>query len=855
MSNQGLSTIDALSKLKEVGFNELVEKKVGGPLTVFLRQFANFLVFLLVIAAVLSFFLGDATDGIFILFIVIFNSALGFVQEIKAERAIEALRKVTISKVRVLRDENEAEIDSRYLVPGDVFFVEEGTKIPADGQIIESHNLEIDESSLTGESLPIVKGVESADPANRLFSGTVAAKGRGKILVTETGMQTKFGKIAEGLQNIVNEDTPLQKKITSLGKQLGAAGVASSILVFVLAYLRGTPPFDSVLTSVSLAVAAIPEGLPAVITITLAIGVQRMSRAKAVVRKMTAVESLGSTSVIAADKTGTLTTNQMRVREIWFDGSYHLLSKLKGDNAEPTLEKIVHISSICNNASLVFKHDHGSTDILGDTTEGSLLLMVHGLGLDPRKIKDGERMVAEFPFDSASKTMSAAYIHGNQTEILTKGAPESILKICTDILLDGKVEALSEEKKELVERAFEKSAATGLRMIAFSFKDLPCVNEKLDRLTAESKMVFIGFVGIADPPRVEAKAAVELCKEAGIRVVMVTGDNELTANAIGSELGIIEEGGDIVTGAQLENYSDKELSEILPKVRIFARTTPEHKYRIVKSLQGLGEIVAVTGDGVNDALALKQADVGVAMGKTGTDVAKEAADIVITDDNFASIVRAVEEGRVIFENVKSAVKFLIGCNAGEVLAVLIGILLGWPLVLTPFQLLYINLITDGLPAVILALTPKHPDIMKAKPKKNEEIVAKGDLAWLFEISAITTTITLIAFFVGLKLNLAVARTMALTTLVFSQNLVLLDIWSRGKSAFNIYLLKNPNFLGALVFPFLIQFFIIYNSTFANIFKITQLNFGQLGLVMGLSVVPLIISEARKFLVHKRFVRS
>ena len=855
MSPEGLSTIDATSRLNEFGLNELVEKKGNSQFTIFISQFANFLVILLIIAAGLSFLLGDAMDGFFILLIVILNSALGFVQEVKAEKAIEALKKITISKVRVLRDGVESEIDSKYLVPGDVFFVEDGTKVPADGEILESYNLEANESSLTGESLPVAKGEELNQPNNRVFSGTVIAKGRGRVLITDTGMQTKFGKIAEGLQNIVDEDTPLQKKITALGKQLGAVGVASSITVFILAYLRGTPLFDSVLTSVSLAVAAIPEGLPTVITITLAIGVQRMSRAKAVVRKMTAVEALGSTSVIATDKTGTLTTNQMRVKEVWFGGATYPLKKLTGIQGLPILEKIVHVSSICNNASLVFKHDHGDADVLGDTTEGALLLMVHQLGLDPQKIKQEEQMLSEFPFDSVSKTMSTAYIHNGQTEVLAKGAPESILKICSTIYWNEKEETLDEEKKTMVEQAFEKSASTGLRMIAFSQKFIPEIKNDLERIDAESQMAFVGFVGIADPPRAEAKEAVQLCKEAGIRVVMITGDNELTANAVGTELGIIEEGNDIVTGQQLENYSDEELSKILPKVAVFARTTPEHKFRIVKALQKIGEVVAVTGDGVNDSMALKQADVGVAMGKTGTDVAKEAADIVITDDNFASIVRAVEEGRVIFENVKSAVKYLIGCNTGEVLAVLIGVILGWPLIFTPIQLLYVNLITDGLPAIVLALTPKHADIMRKKPRKEEGIITKFDVAWFAEISIITAFLTLLTFYFGLQLNVTVARTLAMTVLVFVQHFVLLDVWSHNKSGLNVYLFKNPTFLLAFAFPFFLQPALLYIPQTAKIFDLEPVSLMTLGLVFLLSLVAFFVSELRKLLLYKNLSRS
>ncbi|MCL5004134.1 MAG: cation-translocating P-type ATPase [Patescibacteria group bacterium] len=852
MPVQGLTSSEALSKLKDLGPNEIAEKKRNGPLSIFLGQFANFLVILLIIAAALSFFLGDATDGIFILLIVILNGALGFAQEVKAEKAIEALKKITISRIRVLRDGVETEVDSRMLVPGDVFFVEEGVKIPADGKVLNAYNLEVNESSLTGESLPVAKSVSAENSGKVVFSGTVVAGGRGQILVVATGMRTRFGKIAESLQNIPSEPTPLQRKINSLGRQLGILGVAASLLVLILAIVRSTPIFDSILTAISLSVAAIPEGLPAVITITLAVGVQRMSKAKAVVRKMTAVEALGSTSTIATDKTGTLTENQMRVREVWFDGASH-----SSDNLEPkeSLEKIIHISSICNNSSLVYKKD-GGISILGDTTEGSLLLFVHNLGLNPQQIKEAETMVAELPFNTVSKTMTSVYTHAGQTEILTKGAPESILKISSQILWMGKPESLTESKRQLVTKAFEQSAATGLRMIAFSFKNPEVGNPvEIKRDEAESQMVFAGFVGIADPPREEAKAAVRQCKDAGIRIIMVTGDNELTANAIGSELGIIEEGEDIVTGSQLDSYSDDDLIKILPKVKIFARTTPEHKFRIVKSLQKLGEVVAVTGDGVNDALALKQADVGVAMGRTGTDVAKEAADLVITDDNFASIVRAVEEGRVIFENVKSAVKYLIGCNSGEVLAVLLGIIFGWPLILTPIQILYVNLITDGLPAIALALTPKHTDTMQRKPRKGEEIITGRDLPWFAEVTSLTTAVTLMAFYLGLQLNISAARTLALTVIVFAQHFVLLDVWSRNKSGINVYLLKNPVFLLAFAFPFLLQPILTYLPLSAKILELTPISPADLGLVFLLSLAVFIVSELRKLVLKKNIIRS
>lgn len=855
MPTQGLAAAQASQKLKEVGLNEISETKKHRLFAIFISQFTNFMVILLAAAASLSFVLSDAVDGLLIIVVIFLNGILGFIQELKAEKAIRALKKITISKVRVLRDGVETEIDGKYLVPGDVFFVEEGTKVPADGQILESFNLEVNEASLTGESLSVAKGQTLSEPGNCLFSGTVVAKGRGKAAVTTTGMSTKFGKIAQGLQSISDGPTPLQEKISRLGRELGFLGVGASVIVFFLAYLRGTSLLDSVFTSISLAVAAIPEGLPAVITVTLALGSQRMSKSHAIVRKMTAVEALGSVSVIATDKTGTLTQNVMRVREIWVSGNSYSLKTAAEIKDEPSLQKIIQISSVCNNASVVFKHDHGDADILGDVTEGSLLLMVHGLDFDPQEVKQQGKMIFEFPFDPVSKLMSTIYLRGQQKEVFTKGAPESVLKASGQILWNGQIEDLSAEKRSLVEKAFQKSAAVGLRMMAFGTKILPEPESDWQRDSVESRLVFAGFVGIADPPREEAKRAVRECRQAGIRVVMITGDNPLTANAIGTELGIIGEGEDIITGEQLEKYSDQELAGILPKVKIFARTTPEHKFRIVKALQKMGEVVAVTGDGVNDALALKQANVGVAMGKSGTDVAKEASDIVVADDNFASIVRAVEEGRVIFENVKSAVKFLIGCNAGEVLVVLAAILLGWPLIFTPIQLLYVNLITDSLPAIALALTPKHPDIMQRNPRKGREIVGHKDLFWLCEITVVTTILTLAAFYLGLQLNVSVARTMALAVLIFSQHFVLLDVWSRNKSGLNVYLFKTPAFLFAFAFPFLLQPLLMYVPQTATILNLVPLSPTLLAVTFVLPLAAFLISEARKLLLYKHLSHS
>lgn len=836
--------------LKKFGPNEIVEGKKKSSLSILISQFTSFLIFLLALAALISLILGDILDGIFILLVVVLNGLLGFVQEFKAEKAIEALKKITISRVRVFRDAVETEIDSRFLVPGDVFFIEEGVRIPADGQILEGLNLEVNEASLTGESLPVLKRTEAEGDEEAVFAGTVVARGRGRVEVTATGMNTRFGRIALGLQNIEEEGTPLQKKIESLGRGLGIFGIAASLSILILSILRGNPPFESFLTSISLAVAAVPEGLPAVITIALAVGVQRMSRQAAIVRKLTSVEALGSTSVIVTDKTGTLTKGEMRVKEIWFDGKFFSLRDLIKDQTQnETLQKIVEVSSICSSASLVIKNDSRSFNILGDSTEGALLLMVNDLGRNVEGLRTDGRLLEEYPFDAQRKTMSVLFSRGSKPFVLTKGAPETLLTFSDRLFFQGKIIPLDKGKREEIERGYKESAAVGLRIIAFSFREV--LGERgYPRDEVEKEQVFLGFTGIYDPPREEVKEAIKVCREAGIRVVMVTGDNPLTAKAVASEIGLAQEGDDILTGKQLEAYSGESLKTVLPKVRIFARTTPEQKFQIVKAYQELGEVIAVTGDGVNDALALKQADVGVAMGITGTDVAKEAADIIVTDDNFASITKAVEEGRIIFENVKSAVKYLIGCNLGEISAVLIAVVLGWPLILTPLQLLYVNLVTDGLPAVALAVTPKHSGIMRKPPRRSSSILGFSDLPWFFEASLITALLTLAAFYLGNLESLVLGRTLAFTVIIFVQQFILIDVWSREESALKVKNWKSVWLLLAFLFPLIIHPFLIYTSALAEIFKITPSRPELLVFVVFLSFLTLVASEVRKRMAKK-----
>ncbi|KKU68609.1 MAG: Calcium-translocating P-type ATPase YloB [Microgenomates group bacterium GW2011_GWC1_47_20] len=785
--NAGLSDKQAQKLLEQFGHNEIVGRPGQTPFQIFLTQFTSLLVILLIIASVASLFLGDLLDGIFILLIVILNGILGFVQEYKAEKTIRALKQMTVATVRVIRGGVEQKIDSQLLVPGDVIILEEGDKIPADGDILESLHLEANEASLTGESMPVEKNIHDEEKKH-VFLGTIVAKGRARVVVTATGMQTRFGQIAASLSEIKEEETPLQKKLDALGKQLGILALGASGTVFIIGFLAKHPLIEMMLTSISLAVAAVPEGLPAVITITLAVGMQRMAREKAILRKLSSIEALGSATVIATDKTGTLTKNEMRVTKVWGD-----------------TDKILTAGVICNNASLIFKHDHGSYDVLGDTTEGTLLLLAAQKGLLAEQVKKDGSLLEEFAFDPTLKMMTVVWESNQQKTIYTKGAPESVLKSC----------ALDEQSRQNIENEFREYAKEGLRVIALAYKNV--TRTPKTRQEAEQDLIFIGFV-----------------------------DNELTANAIGTKIGLIQKNEEIITGSQFAKLTDVEALGRLNSIRIFARTTPDQKLRIVQLLQKMGHIVAVTGDGVNDALALKQANVGVAMGITGTDVAKEAADMIITDDNYATLVTAVEEGRTIFDNIKSAVKYLVGCNVGEVIAVVVGMLLGWPLILTPLQLLYINLVTDGLPAIALAVTPKHDGIMKRKPRATKSIFSSLDGVWFLEVSVLTAVTTLVAFGVGQQSgNLELARAMAFTTIILVQHFILLDVWTRDSSILKKNIFADKIFLLAFFGPLILQPLLIYIPPLSGIFKITQVSLIQLALVIALSAVLLVSSEIRK----------
>jgi len=814
---KGLSSHKVQTLLKQYGYNEISEVKQFTLIKSIIGQFDNVLILLLIAAGCISFFVGERLDSLFIFLIVILNAFFGLYQEFKAEKALSYLKKLTVTTIRVIRDLKEQQIGSRFLVPGDLIYIEEGAKIPADCQIVESRNLEINEASLTGESLPVVKNIHDPN-SNQLFMGTVVAYGRGYAQVLKTGNYTKFGTIAKTLSTIKETKTPLQKKLDGFTKQIGIIGIVASSAVFILSFIQDKSLIESFIFAVSLAVAAVPEGLPAVMTITLAIGVERMAKKKAIVRKLNAIEALGSITLIATDKTGTLTANQMRVKKIFVENSVYEITHPPLLTNHP-FSKIVLNGILCSTATLVTKIDHGKDfDIIGDATEGALLLMAHKVGMIPETVREKWKIIDERPFNPVTKRMTMVARNGKKKIVLTKGAPESILSISSQILIGNKPTLLTPRYISQIENEFERFARQGLRMIAFSYKEN-------DSSNIEKNQIFLGFVGIADPVREEVLEAVRKTQEAGIKVIMITGDNPLTAEAIGIESGIIKEGEDIMTGHQLDDYSDEELMPILAKVKIFARTSPVHKYRLVKLLQNQGEIVAVTGDGVNDVLALKQADVGVAMGITGTDVAKETAHMIITDDNFATLVGAVEEGRNIFNHIKNAIKYLLSANMGEVVYIVAAVIFQLPIV-TALQLLYINLVTDGLPAIALAFSPNDGNIMREKPRRVMTILGKHDFKYIFLVGVVTAVLAFVSFLPSVIFSQQkIATTLVFTSIIIMQTFIFVDIWLSHRSIRTHFsLLKKPIFFLGFLFPFILHPFIIYHPFFQNAFSVTSLSF-------------------------------
>lgn len=815
MQHKNLTQKEADKLFQKFGPNEISVARRYSLLKSIIGQFNNFLMLLLIAASIVSFLLNEIIDGGFILAIILLNAAFGLYQEFKAEKSLEALKKITVTMVRVIRDGKEQNIDGRLLVPGDLVYLEEGSKVPADARLIESWDLEVSEAALTGESLPVSKS-ESSKETESLFMGTVVARGRGYAVITQTGNQTRLGTINTTLASIEEGPTPLQKKLEIFTKQIGWLGIIAAIAVFFLSFAQEKNWFESFLFAVSLAVAAVPEGLPAVMTITLAIGVERMAKRKAIVRKLNAIETLGSVTLVATDKTGTLTRNEMAVKKIWVGGKTYDASDAKKIQTEDFAE-LINNSILCSTSSLVQKEGEKRWDVIGDTTEGALLMLGKEIGINYEDRRTDWETVKMTPFDATLKRMEVKVKKGKEQRHYYKGSPESILAICK----------MEEKERSSIEKEFESFARKGLRMLAFA-----------------SGERFLGFVGIADPVRPEVVHSVESARHAGIKVVMLTGDSPLTAEAIALETGLIKKGEDIITGKQLDSVSDRELLKLLPKIHVFARISPEHKLRLVQLYQKLGEVIAVTGDGVNDALALKKADVGVAMGLTGTDVAKETADVVLTDDNFATLIHAIHEGRSILRRIHLSILYLLSCNSGEILYVFLALFSSIPL-MAASQLLYMNLITDGLPALVFAFVPSDERLMFQPPVRSLSILKKKDFYFIGLIGLLTIVVSSLTFLSSVKDQ---QLTLVFTLIIFFQHFVLMYLWGNRFTKI---------FWAAFLFPFILHPLILYSSFTQKILKVTPLsqeNWTLLGLMSAIFFVLIWISRRKAradFSLHKK----
>ncbi|MCS7284077.1 MAG: cation-translocating P-type ATPase, partial [Anaerolineae bacterium] len=779
----GLSSAEAARRLTQYGPNELQEVRRISPWSILLAQFKNVLIIILLIAVALSAILGHAVEAIAITVIILFAAGLGFIQEYRAERALEALREMAAPTATVLRDGDDVEIPARELVPGDVILLEVGDRVPADARLIEAVNLQAEESALTGESVPVEKltaplpkaDLPIGDRRNMVYAGTVVTYGRGRAVVVATGMQTEFGKIAQLLQTVESGRTPLQENLDKTGHVLARAALVVVALIVSLGLIRGQPFLDMFIFGIALAVAVVPEALPAVVTISLAIGVQRMVKRNALVRRLPAVETLGSVTVICSDKTGTLTTGEMTARRLYVAGRFLDVSGAgyapQGtfsengrtvDPSDPDLQALLRAATLASDARLA--QTNGRWHIKGDPTEGALVVAAAKAGLHKPDLEQMYPRIGEIPFTSETKRMTTLHETSEGPVAYSKGAPEVILASCTHQWLNGTVVPLDSATREKILQIAQDMANEALRVLAVAYKP----NTRLE--DAEREMIFLGLVGMLDAPRPEVKAAIRTCEQAGIKPVMITGDHPVTALAVARELGMLKTG-KVVTGSELEAMSDEELEREVENIEVYARVSPAHKLRVVTALQKRGHIVAMTGDGVNDAPALKKADIGVAMGITGTDVSKEAADMTLLDDNFASIVAAVEEGRTIFGNIKKYLMYLLSSNVGEILLMAGASLLGLPLPLTAVQILYVNLATDGLPALALSVDPPDPDLMRRKPRNPRTSILSRPVVALMATGGIWSAIVNLSLFtwaINSGRSAAEAMTMTFVSLVLIQ---------------------------------------------------------------------------------------
>lgn len=854
--DQGLSKDEVLLKREEFGSNSLTEKKQKSIITMFLSQFKDFMVIILLIAAVISGILGEWSDTVIILIVVLLNAVIGVVQENKAEKSLEALKSLSSPSAKVLRDGKKVEIASEELVPGDIMLLDAGDFVSADGVLVESASLQIEESALTGESLPVDKQTEIpegedlplGDRLNNVFTSSLVTNGRGKVIVTATGMNTEIGNIAGMLQNQEEMRTPLQEKLDQLGKMLGIGALAICAIIFAIGYFQGREVLEMFLIAVSLAVAAIPEGLPAIVTIVLSIGVQRMIKKNAIIRKLPAVETLGTASVICSDKTGTLTQNKMTVTKLY---TYRQLEDIENVDVEEEDRRLALKIGLLANDSVVEEVD-GEKKALGDPTEVALVVSAENLGLLKKDHEIELKRVEELPFDSDRKLMTTIHDNKDNYNIFTKGAVDVILKRSTKILVGSEIQDLTEEMKQEIRGVNEEMSEKALRVIGLAYKEASEIPTELTSEQVENNLIFVGMEGMIDPPREEVKVAVAKCKSAGIRPVMITGDHKITAMAIAKQLGILDESGLAIEGSDVEKMTQDELNENVEKYSVYARVSPEHKVRIVSAWQSRGKIVAMTGDGVNDAPALKKANIGCAMGITGTDVSKQAADMILTDDNFSTIVSAVEEGRSIFDNIKKSINFLLSCNLGEIVALLTSIAFGMPLPLLPIHILWVNLVTDSLPALALGVDPEEPGLMERQPRDPKKSIFADGL-WLSIIfqGIIIGVVTLIAFNLGRRTSVEDGRTMAFITLTLSQLMHTFNVRSTDKSIFKVGLFTNKYLVGANLLSFFLVIILIIVPPLREIFKLTLIGTEYALEVIGLSLMPIVLVEIRKFITRSR----
>lgn len=816
---QGLTKVEAEKRLKKYGLNQLEKKKKLSPFKIFISQFNDFITWVLIAATIISGVMGEKADAITILIIVIMNAILGFIQEYRTEKSLDALKKLAAPTAKVIRDGKVQVINAEYLVPGDLLLLESGDRVPADSLILQHSNVMADESLLTGESVGVIKS--SKDKENNLFMGTVVLTGRATARVVETGMKTEMGKIANMLQEIDDESSPLKKKLNSLGKILVVLCIAICVIVTLTGIWRGQDKYQMFLLGVSLAVAAIPEGLTAIVTVALALGVSRMLKRNSLVRKLPAVETLGCTSIICSDKTGTLTQNNMTVKALYFDGNLYNVDK---DNI-PENQILKKSFTYCNDCSFDDKEGSIQKSLFGDPTETALIKVLFKDTRQYSNFLSKATRVYDLPFDSNRKMMSVVMREGAKEVCYVKGAPERIIDKCKFILENGEVKLFTTAYKQKVNAAVERMSFNALRCIAAAYKDKGISKNS----TLESDLIFIGVAGIIDPPRKEVKDAVLKCKIAGIRPVMITGDHKNTAFAIGKEIEICKDQSEVITGEQLDKLSDKELANKIDNISVFARVSPNHKLRIVKAFKNKNHIVAMTGDGVNDAPAVKEADIGVSMGISGTDVTKEASSMILLDDNFTTIVSAVEEGRVIYDNIRKFIRYLLSCNLGEVLTMFLASMFYLDTPLLPIQILFVNLVTDGLPAIALGVDPADKDIMYQKPRaKNEHIFARGLKEKILLRGSLIGICTVLAFLVGkyYGMPLETCRTLALGTLIMSQLIHVFECRSEKHSIFEIKLFTNMYLVGAVLTSITMLSLIIYVPFLQGIFHTIPIGIGQ-----------------------------